>query len=76
MTALSNSASQLARFGVDLASRAGLHRTYISIVERDVQSPTVDTLFRLCRALGIRPSEFLARFENLYRAKGRLPRGT
>ena len=46
-----------------LASAAGLHRTYVSMLERDKKSPTVDVLFRLCRALGIAPSKFIARVE-------------
>lgn len=48
---------------VQLAKAAGLHRTYISLLERDKKSPTVDVLFRLCRAIGIKPSRFVARLE-------------
>ena len=57
-----------------LADGAGVDRTYVSILERNLQSPTVDTLVRLCRVLGVRPSEFLARFEDGYRPKRRKPR--
>jgi transcriptional regulator with XRE-family HTH domain len=46
-----------------LADLAGLHRTYISLLERDLRSPTVEVLFRLCAAIGIRPSVLVARFE-------------
>jgi transcriptional regulator with XRE-family HTH domain len=46
-----------------LADAANLHRTYVSLVERDLRSPTVAVLFRLCRALRIKPSEFVARLE-------------
>jgi transcriptional regulator with XRE-family HTH domain len=54
-----------------LADAAGVHRTYVSLLERELKSPTVDVLFRLCRAVGVRPSELLARFEKQYRSKRR-----
>ena len=43
----------------ELADQAGVHRTYVSLVERDVQSPTVRTLVKLCAILGVRASEIL-----------------
>jgi transcriptional regulator with XRE-family HTH domain len=43
----------------DLGFRAELHRTYISLLERGLRTPTIDTLFRLCEALSVEPSEFL-----------------
>lgn len=46
-----------------LAFEAGLHRTYISLLERDVKSPTVAVLFRICAALGIAPSVLISRVE-------------
>ncbi len=46
-----------------LAFQAGVHRTYVSMLERDKKSPTVAVLFRLCKALGIRPSRLIARVE-------------
>ncbi len=46
-----------------LAFKAELHRTYVSLLERDKKSPTVTTLFRLCKALGIKPSKLLAKIE-------------
>jgi transcriptional regulator with XRE-family HTH domain len=51
----------------DLAFDAGVHRTYVSMLERDLKSPTVDVLFRLCRALKIKPSQFIARVEKSFR---------
>lgn len=47
----------------ELAARSGLHRTYISFLERGVKSPTVDVLARLGQALGVRGSELLAEAE-------------
>jgi transcriptional regulator with XRE-family HTH domain len=35
-----------------LSFRAGLSRPYISQLERDLKSPTVETLFLICDALG------------------------
>lgn len=40
-----------------------MDRTYISDIENDKVSPTVDMLERLCKALGVRPSVILARVE-------------
>ncbi len=37
------------RLGFD----AGVHRTYLSLIERGVKSPTVGVLFWLCRALDV-----------------------
>jgi transcriptional regulator with XRE-family HTH domain len=46
-----------------LAFRAGLDRTYISLMERGLRSPTLDVLLRLCEALGILPSELMKQLE-------------
>lgn len=46
-----------------LAFEAKLHRTYISLLERDKKAPTLTALFRICRACGIRPSTLVARIE-------------
>ena len=47
----------------ELAFAAELDRTYISQLERDKKSPTIDVLFRLCDAMGVRLSELIARVE-------------
>ena len=52
----------------ELAFEAGLSRPYVSILERDLKSPTLQSLFRICAALGIRASVLVARVE---RAKAR-----
>ena len=43
----------------EFADRAGLHRTYVSAVERGVRNPTLSVLERLAKALGIKLSELL-----------------
>ena len=47
----------------DLARAAGIDRTYVSLLERDRRSPTLTTLFALCRAMNIKPSALIARME-------------
>ena len=47
-----------------LAARAKVDRTYISDIENDKVSPTVDTLERLCTALGVRVSTIITRAED------------
>ncbi len=39
-----------------LAEKAGVHRTYISQLERNLKSPTLDTLRRIAAALEVRTS--------------------
>ena len=43
----------------ELAEEAGLHRTYISQVERGIKSPSVKTLIKVSEALGVKASELL-----------------
>jgi transcriptional regulator with XRE-family HTH domain len=46
---------------------AGLDRTYISLIERGVQSPTVRTVVRLADVLKVAPSEMIKRMETFLR---------
>jgi transcriptional regulator with XRE-family HTH domain len=46
-----------------LSFRAEVDRTYISDLERGKKSPTIETLYRLCEALGVSASELIARDE-------------
>jgi transcriptional regulator with XRE-family HTH domain len=46
-----------------LADAAGLHRTYISLLERGLRNPSLVVLVRLAAALGISAAELVARFE-------------
>ena len=45
----------------ELGFESELDRTYISGIERGVRNPTVETMSRLCRALGVRVSVLIAR---------------
>jgi transcriptional regulator with XRE-family HTH domain len=54
-----------------LSFRAEFSRPYISQLERGLKSPTVDALFRLCDAMGIRASELIAGVERARQAETR-----
>ena len=43
----------------DVAERAGVDRTYVSILERGQKSPTLDTLEKICAALGTLPERVI-----------------
>ncbi|MFC3531936.1 helix-turn-helix domain-containing protein [Vogesella facilis] len=47
-----------------LAFTAGLHRTYISLVERGCKSPTITTLESIAASLGVPASEILKSAED------------
>jgi transcriptional regulator with XRE-family HTH domain len=40
-----------------LALDAGLHRTHVSLIERGLREPSLDTLVKLCRALDVSPAD-------------------
>ncbi len=52
-----------------LGERAGLHRTYISQVERGLKSPSLTTIEHIAKVLGVRPSELLRSAEKLARLR-------
>lgn len=54
-----------------LAFEAGLDRTYVSQLENGKKSPTLDVLFRLCDATGVRASELIARVEASRNSSGK-----
>ena len=47
----------------ELAFRAGISRQYVSLLELDQKSPTIDLLIRLCKAMGVSAGEMVARVE-------------
>jgi len=46
-----------------LGFESGYHRTYISLLERGLKTPSLQTVFQLSYVLGIAPSEFIARVQ-------------
>ena len=46
-----------------LAHDAGLHRTYISLLERGQRQPSLKAIVALAKALGLAPSTLVSRFE-------------
>jgi transcriptional regulator with XRE-family HTH domain len=47
----------------ELAFSAGISRNYVSLLELDEKSPTVQVLLKVCRALGVRASKIINRVE-------------
>jgi len=47
-----------------LGFESDYHRTYISQLERGQKNPSLKAIFRLARALGVRPSEMIRRIES------------
>lgn len=54
-----------------LAARASVDRSYISEIEREVKSPTVKMLIRLCRAMGISAGAMVSEVEAAQRGQRR-----
>lgn len=49
----------------ELGYRTGLHRNYVGGVERGELNPSLTSIFKLSRGLGMQPSELLAVCERL-----------
>ena len=47
----------------ELAFKAEISRNYVSLLELDEKSPTVQVLLRVCRALGVKASKIMSRVE-------------
>jgi transcriptional regulator with XRE-family HTH domain len=45
----------------DVALTAEIDRTFVSLLERGLRQPTLDTIFRLARALEIAPATLVSR---------------
>lgn len=54
-----------------LAERAGLHPTYVSMVERGVRNPTLDVSDRIAKALEIALPKLLEEAQQFRRSVGR-----
>jgi transcriptional regulator with XRE-family HTH domain len=44
----------------DYADRAGIHRTYVSDIERGARNPTITVVEKLAVPFGIAPSDLIA----------------
>jgi transcriptional regulator with XRE-family HTH domain len=50
-----------------LALTADVDRTFVSQMERGIRQPSITTLIKLCKALGVQPSVLVARMEKQIR---------
>lgn len=51
----------------ELAEAAGLHRTYVGLIERGVRSPTVVKVVGMCQALGVPSASVIGELEDALR---------
>lgn len=49
----------------ELALRAKVDRSYISLLEHNKKSPTLEMLFRLSNAMGVKASSIVAKVEQI-----------
>jgi len=54
----------------EFGETAGLHRTYVSLMERGIKTPTVVTLVDLAGALGMSTGELMDLFDREFAAMG------
>jgi transcriptional regulator with XRE-family HTH domain len=57
--ALRNARKQRNMSQDQFAEATGLHRTHISLIERGLREPNLQTLVKLSRGLGVSPSEMI-----------------
>lgn len=57
----------------DLGLEADFDRTFVSLIERGIQSPTVRTVVRLANVLQVRPSIIVRKMEQILDAAGQEP---
>jgi transcriptional regulator with XRE-family HTH domain len=48
-----------------LALDSDLDRTYVSLIERGAQSPTIRSVIKVANVLGVKPSDIMLRMETL-----------
>jgi len=46
-----------------LSGLAGIARTHLSMIEHGHRKPTLDTFYKICLSLGVKPSEVMAEIE-------------
>jgi transcriptional regulator with XRE-family HTH domain len=47
----------------ELATRAGVHRTYIGMIERAEKNVTLESIDKVCKALNVSLKDFFGDFE-------------
>lgn len=57
-----------------LALECGFDRTYVSLIERGLKSPTIRAVVRLAETLGVKPSEIVGRMETVIATEGKQAR--
>jgi transcriptional regulator with XRE-family HTH domain len=57
--ALRNARKQRSMSQDQFAEATGLHRTHISLIERGLREPNLETLVKLSRGLGVAPAEMI-----------------
>jgi transcriptional regulator with XRE-family HTH domain len=55
----------------ELGFRSGYHRTYISLLERGLKSPSLRTIFQLAEALEVGPSQMILSVQDLFTKSSR-----
>ena len=55
----------------ELGFRSGYHRTYISLLERGLKSPSLRTIFQLAEALEVGPSQMILSVQQLFTTSSR-----
>ena len=55
----------------ELGFRSGYHRTYISLLERGLKSPSLSTIFQLAEALEVDPSQMILSVQDLFTTSSR-----
>lgn len=48
-----------------LAERAGIHRTYVSQLERGLKVPTLEVFFAICMALDVKPQLLVGQIDKI-----------
>jgi transcriptional regulator with XRE-family HTH domain len=59
---------------VELASRSGMNDTYLGVMERGGNMPTLATLFKLAEVFGMEAAELVREIEQERREAGSTPR--
>jgi transcriptional regulator with XRE-family HTH domain len=47
----------------ELGFECGFHRTYISLIERGENNPSIKAIFQIATSLGVKPSDIISKIE-------------